>query len=217
MKELNARKWKRLFEIAQEYYQENGLSHRWDHVIRVERLAERIALEEGANLEVVKVAALLHDIGRKKETETKGKVCHAEYGAKLAERILKKEGFSEEFASRVIKAIKRHRFRGKTPPETLEEKVVFDADKIDSLGAVGIARAFLFAGEIGARLHNSEVLLEETKPYTIEDTAWREYKLKLSKIKDRLLTRTGKKIAKKRTKFMQRFFEELNAEVEGIR
>ncbi|QJA05582.1 HD domain-containing protein [Thermosulfurimonas marina] len=207
--------WKRLYERARLLYEENGTSHRLDHVERVMALAERLAREEGADPEVVRVAALLHDIGRAEEARTRGRVCHAAYGAELARKILEEFRFPPDFIERVVRAIRRHRFRGSERPETLEEKVLFDADKLDSLGAVGIGRAFLFAGEVGARLHNPEVDLEKTEPYSREDTAWREFKLKLSRIKDRLLTPSGRRLAEERHRFMEEFFERLHREVRG--
>ena len=70
--------------------------------------------------------------------------------------------------------------------------MLFDADKLDAIGAVGVARAFLFAGEVGARLHNPEVRIEETQPYTADDTGYREYRVKLCRIRDRMLTATGR-------------------------
>ncbi len=102
-----------------------------------------------------------------------------------------------------------HRFRKGPVPESLEAKVIFDADKLDSLGAVGIGRAFLLAGEVGAKLHNPGVDLEKIEPYAEEDTAYREYMVKLRKIKDRILTSEG------RHAFMQEFFTRLNQEVDG--
>ncbi len=213
--ELSPELWERLKEKARALYEANGGSHRMDHVERVLALAERLAREEGADLAVVRVAALFHDIGRAEEARTKGQICHADHGAELARKILEEESLPEAFIDQVCQAIKRHRFRGQEPPESLEEKVLFDADKLDSLGAVGIGRAFLFAGEVGARLHNPEVDLEKTQPYSEEDTAWREFKLKLSKIKDRLLTPSGRRLAQERHRFMEEFFERFHREVRG--
>ncbi len=207
--------WEKLEEEARRYYEKDGGSHRFDHVKRVLALAERLALAEGADPEVVRVAALFHDIGRAEERRTKGKVCHAAYGAELVRKILSRLGLPKEFIEKVAEAIASHRFRGNKRPETPEAKVLFDADKLDALGAVGIGRAFLFAGEVGARLHNPEVDLSETEPYSQEDTAWREFKLKLSKIKDRMLTEEGRRLAEERYRFMELFFDRLNREVKG--
>ena len=95
---------------------------------------------------------------------------------------------------------------------------LFDADKLDSIGAIGIGRAFLFAGEIGSKVHNDKKTIEnikETKAYSKEDTAYREYILKLVNIKDLLFTNEGKRIAKERHDFMVEFFNRLNREVDG--
>ena len=207
--------WEKLVEEARRFYEENGGSHRLDHVWRVLALAERLARAEGADLEVVRVAALLHDIGRAEEKRTRGKVCHAAFGAELARKILSRYGLPEDFIAKVAEAIASHRFRSSKRPQTPEARVLFDADKLDALGAVGIGRAFLFAGEVGARLHNPEVDLKKTEPYSREDTAWREFKLKLSKIKDQLLTEEGRRLAAERYRFMEEFFERLHKEVKG--
>ena len=108
-----------------------------------------------------------------------------------------------------------HRFRGNNPPETLEAKILFDADKLDAIGAIGIGRAFQFAGEVGARLHNPDIDPENTEPYTEDDTGYREFRLKLSKIKDRMLTSEGRRIAKGRHEFMEAFFDKFLLEYEG--
>jgi uncharacterized protein len=99
----------------------------------------------------------------------------------------------------------------------VEARVLFDADKLDAIGAVGVARAFLFAGEVGARLHNPDVDIEGTRSYSVDDTGYREYMLKLSKIKERMLTVTGREIASERHAFMENFFEQFVAEYEGKR
>jgi uncharacterized protein len=100
-------------------------------------------------------------------------------------------------------------------PRTLEARILFDADKLDSIGAVGIGRAFLFAGEIGAMLHDGAVDVAKTRPYTREDTAYREYLVKLRRVKDRMTTREGKRIAAERHRYMAAFFGRLNKETAG--
>lgn len=192
----------------------NG-SHNWEHTERVYNLAMHIGKIEKADIEIVKYAAILHDIGRSKEDESNGKICHAEIGAKKAEKILKKFGLQDDKVKKIVHCIRAHRFRGKIKPQTKEAKVLFDADKLDSIGAVGIGRAFLFAGEVGAKLYNKGINIYKTKPYTAEDTAYREYKIKLIKIKKRMLTETAKKMAEKRHKFMVEFFKRLDMEVKG--
>ena len=95
--------------------------------------------------------------------------------------------------------------------------MLFDADKLDAIGAVGVARAYLFAGEVGARLHNSGINVEEAKPYSKDDTGFREFKVKLCKIRDRIITKEGRKLANERHDFMEQFFKRFIKEYEGER
>jgi uncharacterized protein len=200
---------------AKSYFRNARGSHDWDHIQRVYNLCLRIGRKEKADLEILKLAALLHDIGRDAEDRTNGRVCHAEKSAERARRILRKQGIDKERRTEVIRCIETHRFRGRHVPDSLEGKILFDADKLDSIGAVGIGRAFLFAGEVGARLHDPNIRVESTHPYTKEDTAYREFLVKLSKIKDRIFTREGRRIARERHRFMTEYFDRLNEETAG--
>jgi len=190
-------------------------SHNWEHTERVLKLALHIARKEKANIFIVRIASLLHDIGRSKEDNSNGKINHAIYGAKIAGRILARYRINPDIIEKVIHCIKAHRFRGKIKPKTKEARCLFDADKLDSIGAVGIGRAFLFAGEVGAKLHNRDVNIKKTKPYTSEDTAYREYIVKLRHVRFRMLTKEGKRLAKSRAAFMKIFFRRFNNEVTG--
>jgi uncharacterized protein len=190
-------------------------SHDWDHTQRVHNLCMHIGQVEGADLEVLEIAAYLHDIGRSYQDESKGGVCHGQKGAEMAHVLLAQYPISDVQKANIIHCIRSHRFRGDQQPETLEAKVLFDADKLDAIGAVGIARTFLFAGEVGAKLHNPHVEIEETEPYSQEDTGYREYKLKLSRIKDRMLTAEGRRMAEERHTFMDMFFKRLTDEHDG--
>ena len=188
---------------------ESSGSHDWFHTKRVYDLCMQIGKAEDADLNVLGIAAYLHDIGRPYQDKSKGKICHAEKGAELAREILLKFNLSAEDKNNIIHSIRTHRFRGKNIPETLEAKVLFDADKLDSIGAVGIGRAFLLAGEVGATLHNPDVAPEDSKSYSKNDTCYREYRIKLIKVKDRILTEEGSRIALERHRFMESFFERL--------
>jgi len=200
---------------AQRYFKNARGSHDWSHIERVYNLAIKIGKKEKADLEILKLAAILHDIGRKHQDEVNGKIDHAEIGVKLARKILEKYNLEKEKIEKVIHCIETNRFRGDKKPESKEAKILFDADKLDAIGATGIGRAFLFAGEIGAKLHNKEIDLEKTKEYSKEDTAYREFMVKLRKIKDRMFTKEGKRIAKERHTYMVNFFNRLNKEVDG--
>ena len=133
----------------------------------------------------------------------------------MARELLSEFGIEANKINKIVHCIETHRFRGNRIPNSKEAKILFDADKLDSIGAVGIGRAFLFAGEIGAKLHNKDADIDKTKPYTKEDTAYREYMVKLKKVKERMLTDGGKHIAEERHKFMVEFFDRLNNEVDG--
>ena len=191
-------------------------SHGWDHTERVRRLCLRIGRKEGADLDVLELAALLHDIGRGAEDASSGRVCHARAGAALAKRVLERHGCDPGLAREVVGCIRTHRFRKRAAPKTLEAKVLFDADKLDSIGAVGVGRAFLFAGEVGARLHDPGIDVRRTKPYTRDDTAYREFLVKLGRVKGRIFTREGRRIAAERHRFMVAFFDRMNRETEGL-
>lgn len=190
-------------------------SHDWEHTERVLALASHIARKEGADLTIVRYAALLHDIARGEEDRSNGRIDHALRGAKKARAILERLGLPRADIERIVHCIETHRFRARRAPQTLEAKVLFDADKLDSVGAVGIGRAFLFAGEVGARLHDPDVNPARTKPYTRDDTAYREYLVKLRRIKARILTAEGRRLARERHEFMEVFFRRLNREVGG--
>jgi uncharacterized protein len=136
-------------------------------------------------------------------------------GADMARKILSDEGLDKDRIDQMVHCIAAHRFRDNKQPETPEARVLFDADKLDSIGAVGIGRAFLFAGEVGAKLHDKAVDPEKSLPYSEEDTAYREYLVKLRYVKDRMLTASGLELAKERHQFMTDFFERLNREVDG--
>ena len=196
---------------------ENKGSHDFDHTERVYNMAVHLAKVEGADLEIIKIAALMHDIARKEEDDSNGTINHALKGAEISREILMDLGVGEDRIDQICECIARHRFRDNNHPETLEEKIIFDADKLDSIGAVGLGRAFLFAGEFGNRMHNKDVDITQPLEYTKEDTAYHEFLVKLSKIKDKMQTEDGRRIAEHRHQFMADFFEEMNAEVVGER
>jgi len=204
-------------EMAYQHFQCARGSHDWDHTLRVCRLCERLGSTEGVDSDVLLVAAYLHDIGRGCQDDSNGAVCHAEKGARMAAPIVEQLALSESQKNNVLHCIRSHRFRGDRQPRTPEARVLFDADKLDAIGAVGVARAFLFAGEVGARLHNGETRIEDARPYTIDDTGYREFKVKLCKIKDRMQTKEGLKLAEERHVFMEEFFKRFVEENQGKR
>lgn len=192
-------------------------SHDWEHTLRVLRLCEQIGVAECVDMDVLRVAACLHDIGRCYQDTSNGAICHAEKGAAMATPIVEALPLTKKQKENIVHCVRSHRYRGDHAPHTAEAKVLFDADKLDAIGAVGIARAYLFAGEVGALLHNSNIDVKETKPYSKDDTGFREFKVKLCKIRDRILTQEGKKLANERHNFMEQFFKRFFKELEGER
>ena len=203
--------------LAEKTFSGSRGSHDWEHTLRVGRLCERIGALEHADMTVLMIAAYLHDIGRSHQDRSNGRVCHAKQGARMAWDMVKHLPLSRQQKVNIVHCIRSHRYRGTHVPKTTEAKVLFDADKLDAIGAVGVARAFLFAGEVGARLHNPDLRIEETKSYSVDDTGYREFKVKLCKIKDRILTETGRRIAEDRHRFMERFFIRFIQEFNGER
>jgi len=184
---------------------QNDSAHNFDHVLRVLATAERIGQIEGANMPILRTAVLLHDIARAEQERT-GKE-HAAEGARQAREILR--DYPPEFIDAVAHAIATHRFRVDTPPSTLEAKILYDADKLDSIGAVGMARAFAYGGH-----HNQPLWVEDNQGV---HTTLQEYRHKLVKLKDKLFTDTARQIAMGRHQFMIQFVEQMSAEVEGHR
>lgn len=199
-------------EEARRLYSDAEAVHDFDHVLRVLTLAERIGRAEGADLDVVRTAVLLHDIERARGDATGGD--HAQMAAGRARTLL--AGAAPAFVDAVAHAIHAHRFRNEVTPQSLEAMVVFDADKLDAIGAVGIARAYAFGGLHGQRLWADDVPPDyDGRTLTGEHTPRHEWLYKLSKLKARLYTRTGRAIAEERHRFMEAFFGRMAEEVAG--
>ncbi|MFC1638294.1 HD domain-containing protein [Patescibacteria group bacterium] len=213
---------------AKKYFEKANGCHDWSHVERVRKLALNIGKKEKANSFVLEVAALLHDIGRceemNKSRKNGGRVkfCHAEEGGKITREVLREYALSDEDVENIVHCVESHRCRNELIPETIEAKVLFDADKIDGLGAIGVGRIFLFAGSHGSRnlyTGNEKRLAKEGGDYsfTREDSAPLEYEIKLKYTIEKMITETGKEIARKRLDFMDSFFENFWKEIEGKR
>ena len=204
-----------LKRVAQKFFSQARGSHDWEHTRRVTRLAQTIGLAEKADLAVVTAAALLHDIGRNQPGQANSKICHAQLGVQLAEPVLAELTFSKEQKENILHAIAAHRYRQPPEPVSLEAKVVFDADKLDAIGAVGVARAYLFAGELGAKLHNPDIDVEQAPSYSENDTGYREYLVKLRQVNQKMMTDQGRQLAQARHNFMETFFERFLKEYNG--
>ncbi len=213
----------RLFTItidqARRYYAASDAVHDFDHVLRVLKMARRIAEGEGADvqsLRIIEAAALLHDVGRA-QAEARG-IDHAAFAAGQVPEILK--GYPQPQVEAVAHAVAAHRFRTRPDPETLEARILFDADKLDAIGAIGIARAFAYGGAHGQRLWAPAESVDVERWQVQGDdpqvhTPVHEFVVKLSRLKDRLFTATGRAIAEERHVYMTAFFKRMKAEVNG--
>lgn len=208
-------------EEASAWMPDHDPVHDFDHIMRVYHMAERIAQAEGADLDIVRAAALLHDaVGSAPGNQTKEKrKNHHGCSAEFAATVLKQEGWPEDRIRAVQHCILAHRFRYTTDrPLTLEAKVLYDADKLDVLGALGVARTIAYASLAGQPFYTppsqkflSTGIEEPGEPHS----SYHEYLFKLIKIKDTLHTETAKKIANKRHAFLVEFYSELAAEAAG--
>ena len=185
-------------EYVKKAFQQSG-SHGFDHVIRVTSLCEVIGAREHADLNILIPAALFHDIAR--QLEVVDGTPHEIAGAEIAEHYLKSIQYDEELIKGVIHAIQCHRFRTEKKPVTQEAKILSDADKLDAMGAVGIARTFLQAGERGGSITDGAGHIEE----------------KLLKLHDLLYTDSAREMAIQRHGLLEVFFDNLNDEINNPR
>jgi len=212
--------YRTVFEKVRSILENAPGCHDFDHTLRVLKNARMIASHElppsdAESFSNVELAALLHDVARPEEMRSHGKQCHAEAGAPKAEAVLRACGCTDEARIRAVsECVKRHRYRGKNAPVSLIDKIVYDADKLDSIGAAGIGRAFHFAGRNGARLHNTESEALGGEEDGREDSAYREYLVKLRNVPGRMLTVSGRRAAEERAAYMHDFFQRLNEEAD---
>ena len=205
---------------AHHWYPDLDPVHGFDHVLRVYRMAERLALVEGADVEIVHAAALLHDAeGSATAGGEIGRSNHHHASSEFARQILEAENWPPERIAAVQHCIRAHRFRDNSePPQSLEAKILFDADKLDVIGAIGIVRTVAFDIVVGQPVYSepSQLFLSTGEKEPGEPhSSYHEYLFKLSHIKERLFTATARAIAEERHQFMAEFFTRLAAEERG--
>lgn len=192
---------------ARAYYPDDDAVHGFSHILRVYRLCEQIGAAEEADLKILRAAALLHDV----EGDVDLRQGHHLAAADFAVKILDEEGWQESDIQAVTHCIRAHRFRNQEEnPQTIEAKVLFDADKLDAIGAVGIARAVAYALRAGMDVYASpsaKYLTTGELEVGESQTVAHEYLYKLRHIKDRMYTKTGRSLAEKRHKLMVDFFD----------
>jgi uncharacterized protein len=207
-------------EKARQWYPEVDAVHGFDHIERVYGLCRRIGRQEGADMEILLAAALLHDSQGSHPGKGQRNDHHLR-SAEFAAEVLAGEGWDNARIQAVQHCIRAHRYRrGEEAPETLEAKVLFDADKLDVIGAVGVVRALAYAFQVRQPAFaepSASYMKDGTKEAGEGHSAYHEYLFKLNKIASSLFTPTARLIAKKRQKFLDDYFGELAAEMRGER
>jgi len=202
-------------------YTAGDAAHDFDHVRRVTRLGVRIATAEDADVTVVWLAALLHDVPvANPELGADARVGHHRAAAGFAQRLLAEHGLEPARVANVVHCIEAHRFRDRSiEPQTLEARCLYDADKLDSIGAIGVGRAFAFAGAQGSRLWTEpwrNAPADTIQPAGVEYTPVHEFVYKLQRLQATLFTGTARVIAVQRHQFMVVFYDQLDAEMLGM-
>ncbi len=193
--------------------------HGFDHIERVYQLCQVIGTAEGADMEILLTAALLHDCDGSDPT-TQNRAEHHLLSAEKAGGILHEIGWEESDIQKVQHCIRAHRFRKSEEPHTIEAKSLFDADKLDVIGAIGIARTIGYAVQAGEPIYSkpSEQFLTTGKLSDGEHhSVYHEYLFKLRNVHTTLYTETGRKMALGRHAFLDVFFKQLEQEVNGVR
>jgi uncharacterized protein len=191
-------------------------AHDCEHVYRVLNYALDIAeSESGVDYDVLITACLLHDIARA-EQFANPEIDHAEAGAETAKNWLTANGHTPEFAARVGDCIRAHRFRSNAPPQSLEAKILFDADKIDVCGAMGIVRTIQYDAVIARPVYTLSPygdILDGT--YDEAPSMMKEYKFKLEKIYDKFFTSRGAELAAERRHSAVAFYNAILSEAQS--
>ncbi len=206
-----------LHKEVQESFYNTDPAHDYEHILRVCRNAELIGRKEGADLEILLTAALLHDLvvypkGSSKRSKS------ADESADLAQRILEEKGWPAEKIDQACYCIRLHSYSKNLIPDTLEAKILQDADRLDALGAVGIARTFSVGGLENRKFYNpADPFCEQNRE--LDDMKWTldHFSKKLLNLEKTMHTKTGKKLARQRTVFMKSFLAQLRKEIKNNR
>ena len=191
---------------------DNDPAHDFDHVMRVYNNAQKIVKKEKANQKLVLSAVLLHDIVSYPKSSKRSKFSSID-SAKKSKIILKKYNFSKEEIIIISNAIAEHSFAQNKVPQTLEGQILQDADRLDALGAIGIARVFATSGSLNRPFYNiDDPFCTKRNP---DDNLWAvdHFFNKLLKLESMMNTKSGKIEAKKRTKVLKEFLKQLKNEV----
>lgn len=207
----------RVAQHIQAKFAGEGSGHDWHHINRVRRLAKQIAAAEGANPDIAELAALVHDIADWKFHNGDDSI-----GPREAERLLSEEGAAPEVIEQVVDIVRTISFKGSgvvTAMNTLEGQCVQDADRLDAIGAIGIARCFAYGGYAGRLMYDPNeppVMHATAEAYKAsKGHSLNHFYEKLFLLKERMNTATGRTLAEERHQFMEEFVERFLAEWDG--
>ena len=188
-------------------------AHDFYHVMRVYKNAEIIGRHERTNMDILLPAVLLHDLVMHPKGSTKSYKSSDE-SADLAEDILHSYGYPQDEINQICYCIRMHSYSKKFIPASLEGKILQDADRLDALGAIGIARTFSVGGSENRKFYNANDPFYRTVR-DLDDTQWTldHFQTKLLKLEYSMHTKTGKKMAQERTSFMLLFIRQLQKEI----
>tara|TARA_B100001750_G_scaffold156421_1_gene125666 strand:+ start:114 stop:734 length:621 start_codon:yes stop_codon:yes gene_type:complete len=197
-----------LKKITKKKLENNDPAHDFEHIMRVYRNAEQLCKAENGNKKLILSAVLLHDIIKNKNQNNS-----ALESAKLAEKILKKNNFSSDEIKIISNAIKEHSFSKGKIPSTPEGKILQDADRLDAIGAIGLARVFSFSGSNDRSFYDPKDPFSKNRNVNDKKWALDHFFKKLLKLEQKMNTKTGKLLAKKRTKILKNFLKEIKEEI----
>ena len=197
----------------------DGTGHDWWHIVRVTKTAMQIGIKEGADLFIIELGAMLHDLG-----DFKFHNGDVTVGPRMVTEWLQSIGVDSVTVNNIVTIVKEISYKGsdvETPMSTLEGEIVQDADRIDAMGAIGIARTFAYGGSKNREIHNPNAKPENHNNFedyknSTSPTINHFYE-KLLLLKDRMNTETAKRMALKRHEFMVDYLNQFYKEWEGDR
>ncbi|MDF2606444.1 MAG: phosphohydrolase [Bacillales bacterium] len=198
-------------KIVKEAHKNDSTGHSWDHIERVRNMALNLAAKEGGDKEVIEISALLHDL-------IDDKLGFSEWTIAKIKQLLNELNLPSQKIESVISIIDSVSFKGGNGivPNSTEGKIVQDADRLDALGAIGIARTFTYSGAKGQAIYSPSIAIRDNMSFVEyrsgKSTAINHFYEKLLKLKDLINTSTAKKIAEERSEFMKLFLEQFNKE-----
>ncbi len=190
----------------------NDGSHDQSHLIRVWKNVCTIQAQEGGDLRILLASTVLHDcVAVEKNSPLRSRA--STLAAEQAQHLLREMGWSEQDCEAVGQAVRSHSFSANIPPVSLEARILQDADRLDAIGALGVARCFYTAGRMGSSLYDAQDPKAENRPLDDKRYALDHFPAKLFKLAEGFQTETGQKIAHERHARMERFVEEMLGEL----